>query len=356
MKTSDFNYDLPEEFIAQEPAPVRDECKLLCMERKTGKIQDKIFKDIIDFIEPGDLLVVNETRVAPCRLIGSKKGTGGAAEVFLLNKDENFPSTENAVYYQALVKPGRRLKKGAVVEFVKDSKTLLEAEIKDFSQKGSKGQRIVELRSFEGLDIDQAVHEIGNTPLPPYIHDYTGDMEMYQTVYSNVENSAAAPTAGLHFTDELIAKLESKGAKFAKVDLEVGIDTFRTVDEENPEDHQIHTELYSVPQKTVDLIAETKAKNKRVIAVGTTSVRSLESAARSGSVKPCLREATDLYILPGYEYKVVDAIITNFHIPQSTLLMLVSAFSSLENIQAAYEHAKQEKYRFLSFGDAMFLY
>ena len=356
MKTSDFNYDLPEEFIAQEPAPIRDQCKLLCMNKDTGEIKDRIFKDIYDYVNPGDLLVVNETRVAPCRLIGKKKGTGGVAAVFLLNKDENFPSTENSVHYQALVKPGRRLKSGAVVEFTKDSEVLLEVEVKDFSVKGSKGQRLVELRSFNGLDIDQAVHKIGNTPLPPYIHDYAGDMEMYQTVYSNVENSAAAPTAGLHFTDELIDKLKQKGAKFAKVDLEVGLDTFRTVEEEDPEKHQIHTELYSVPEKTVKMIEETKASGKRVIAVGTTSVRSLESAASSGNIEPCTRKATDLYILPGYEFKVVDAIITNFHIPQSTLLMLVSAFSSLENIQKAYEHAKREKYRFLSFGDAMFLY
>ncbi|MCF0104977.1 MAG: S-adenosylmethionine:tRNA ribosyltransferase-isomerase, partial [Eggerthellaceae bacterium] len=277
MKTSDFNYDLPVEFIAQEPAPVRDECKLLCMHRYSGELQDKIFKEIIDYIVPGDIIVINETRVLPCRLIGAKRATGGAAEVFLLNKDENFPSTKNSVFYQALVKPARRLKTGTIVEFVnKDNKLLLEAEVKVFSKTTQKGQRLVELHSFEGLDIDQAVHEIGHTPLPPYIRDYTGDMEMYQTVYSNVENSTAAPTAGLHFTDELIAKLKAKGVGFAKVDLEVGIDTFRTVDEENPEDHQIHTELYSVPQETVDLIVETKMKGKRVIAVGTTSVRSLE--------------------------------------------------------------------------------
>ena len=297
----------------------------------------------------------------PARLLGAKRGTGGAAEVFLLR--EVFgrePKTGSSALWETLVRPGRRLKPGAVVDFTDASdEVVLSAEVIDWVEDkgdGGKGERLVRLTT-PLPSLDEALHAVGHTPLPPYIKDYAGDEELYQTVYSTRERSAAAPTAGLHFTPELIDQLKRKGVRWETVELEVGLDTFRLVDEDDPEKHKIHTEFYTVPQRTVDAVAETKANGGRVIAVGTTSVRSLESAwdADAGAITARDREATSLYILPGYHYNVVDGLITNFHVPRSTLMMLVSAFSTRENVMAAYQHAVQERYRFFSFGDAMLI-
>lgn len=382
LTTDDFDYELPEELIAQEPAPIRDECRLLVMKRDIGTLEDKIFKDIIDYLQPGDLLVANETRVMPARLIGHKRGTGGVAEVFLLREaKQGLERTNQSATWEVLVRPGKRLKPGAVVDFVSSSdptsssdpisssdltsssdpisssteNVVLSAEVIDWVEGAQKGERLVRL-STALPSLDEALHAVGHTPLPPYIKNYAGDEELYQTVYSHEERSAAAPTAGLHFTPELIEDIKAKGIGWETVHLEVGLDTFRIVEEDNPRDHQIHTERYTVPQRTVDAIKRTKEQGGRVIAVGTTSVRSLESAwdAEQGLIARD-REATSLYILPGYEFKVVDALITNFHVPRSTLMMLVSAFSTRDNIMKAYRHAIKRKYRMLSFGDAMFI-
>lgn len=415
MRTDDFDYNLPEELIAQEPAAVRDECRLLVMDRASGEVEDRIFKDIIDYLQPGDLLVANETRVMPARLLGAKRGTGGAAEVFLLRECGGpEPRTNRVAFWEVLVRPGKRLKpgSGAVVDFTDAAgDVVLSAEIIDWARDGQRGERVARL-STTLPSLDEALHAVGHTPLPPYIRDYAGDEELYQTVYSRRESSAAAPTAGLHFTPELIERLRERGIGWATVELEVGLDTFRVVDEDDPEKHHIHTEFYTVPQATVDAVNATHAAGGRVVAVGTTSVRSLESAwdpgassaagfsggasaagwqettgdaaaqadggdqgassldrradAADASAAPADggrgalvardREATSLYILPGYEFHVVDALITNFHVPRSTLMMLVSAFSTRENILAAYQHAIDERYRLLSFGDAMFLH
>ncbi len=395
MKTSDFDYDLPEELIAQEPAANRDQCRMLVMDRVTGALEDRIFCDIKEYLRPGDLIIANETRVLPARLLGTKRGTGGAAEVFLLKEaaaPENNgapreasergsscapatncasntsgapasePTSSNAsAYWEVLVKPGRRLKAGAVVDFCdQDGNVALSAEIIDFVDhegEDNKGQRLARLTTTHP-SLDEALHAVGKTPLPPYIKDYTGDMEMYQTVFSKREGSAAAPTAGLHFTPQLIEEIKGMGVKWMTVELEVGLGTFRIVDEENAEDHHIHTECYTVPEAVVKAVEETKAAGGRVIAIGTTSVRSLESAwdAQAGKLLPRNREATSLYILPGYHFNVVDCMVTNFHVPKSTLMMLVSAFSTRENIMNAYQHAIDERYRMLSFGDAMFMY
>ena len=395
MKTSDFDYDLPEELIAQEPAANRDQCRMLVMDRVTGALEDRIFRDIKEYLRPGDLIIANEPRVLPARLLGTKRGTGGAAEVFLLKEaaapevdgaaskasergsscapaadcTNSIPSTpvgkpasSNAsAYWEVLVKPGRRLKAGAVVDFCdQDGNVALSAEIIDFVDhegEDNKGQRLARLTTTHP-SLDEALHAVGKTPLPPYIKDYTGDMEMYQTVFSKREGSAAAPTAGLHFTPQLIEEIKAMGVKWMTVELEVGLGTFRIVDEENAEDHHIHTEYYTVPEAVVKAVEETKAAGGRVIAIGTTSVRSLESAwdTQAGKLLPRNREATSLYILPGYHFNVVDCMVTNFHVPKSTLMMLVSAFSTRENIMNAYQHAIDERYRMISFGDAMFMY
>ena len=366
MLTSDFDYELPPELIAQEPAAVRDECRLLAMDRATGALQDLIFHDIEGLLRPGDLLVANETRVRPARLLGAKRGTGGVSEVLLLREVfDREPKTSKSAVWEALVKPGKRLKPpaeqggtGAVVDFAQaDGTVALSAEVLDWGSGATRGERIVRLTT-ELPSLDEALHAVGHTPLPPYIKGYQGDEELYQTVYSTHESSAAAPTAGLHFTPELIERLRAKGIGWETVELEVGLDTFRIVDEDDPTAHQMHTEFYTVPQHTVDAINRTHEQGGRVIAVGTTSVRSLESAwnAQAGALEACDRAATSLYILPGYTFHVVDALITNFHVPRSTLMMLVSAFSSREHLMAAYQHAIDERYRFFSFGDAMFLY
>ncbi|MDO5116923.1 MAG: tRNA preQ1(34) S-adenosylmethionine ribosyltransferase-isomerase QueA [Eggerthellaceae bacterium] len=378
MKTSDFDYELPAELIAQEPMVPRDACRLLVMDRKTGEVTDRIFSQIIDELCPGDLLVANETRVMPARLLGQKHGSGGSAEVFLLRQsfavsDADYPGIElgtdkadsiNQIsYWEVLVRPGKRLKPASDPEHAPridftdcEGKVVLSAQIADWSHSGQKGERLARL--FTPLQsMDAALHAVGHTPLPPYIKDYAGDEELYQTVYSQREASAAAPTAGLHFTPELIERIEEAGIMWSTVELEVGLDTFRIVDEDDPTSHIIHTEYYTVPQETIDAIQACKERGGRVIAVGTTSVRSLESAWDEGLGCVCARnrEATSLFILPGYSFRVVDALITNFHVPRSTLMMLVSAFSTRDNIMAAYQHAIQSRYRMLSFGDAMFI-
>lgn len=366
MRTSDFEYDLPEELIAQEPHIPRDECRMLALDAATGAIEDRIFSDVIEYLRPGDLLVANETRVLPARLLGHKRGTGGAAEVFLLREvggDE--PRTNRIAFWEVLVKPGKRLKPGtgAVVDFCDENGNIvLSAEVVDWARNGQRGERVARI-STELDSLDEALHAVGKTPLPPYIKDYAGDDELYQTVYSKNESSAAAPTAGLHFTEELIDACRAKGIEWATVELEVGLDTFRVVDEEDPLTHKMHTEFFSIPESTVAAIERCKARGGRVVAVGTTSVRSLESAAAlardTGSealLEACDREATSLFIYPGYEFQVVDALITNFHVPRSTLMMLVSAFAGYDNIMRAYEHAVDERYRLLSFGDAMFIH
>ena len=377
MKTSDYDYDLPEELIAQEPAPVRDACRMLVMDRQTGALTDRIFRDIEEYLQPGDLLIANEARVLPARLLGAKRGTGGAAEVFLLREvTGEEPRTNTCAYWEVLVRPGKRLKPGtgAVVDFEDaEGNVALSAEIVDWAAGAQKGERVAKLTTTLP-SLDEALHAVGNTPLPPYIRNYAGDKEMYQTVFSKRESSAAAPTAGLHFTPELIERLKAKGVRWETVELEVGLDTFRVIDEEDPALHMIHTEFFTVEQRVIDAVAETRANGGRVIAVGTTSVRSLESAwdahmagnetAKPGSAAAATatgglrardREATSLYILPGYEFNVVDAMVTNFHVPRSTLMMLVSAFSSRENLLGAYQHAIDERYRMLSFGDAMLI-
>lgn len=375
LTTSDFDYDLPQELIAQTPHPTRDGCKMLVMKRENGSLQDRIFRDIYDYLKPGDLLVANETRVIPARLLGNKHETGGAAEVLLLRERFDIEEkTNTSAIWEALVKPGRRLKPGAIIDFTceqndspsassndpasaSDSPVIMQAEVLDWIEDAQKGERLVRLTTpLESLD--EALHQIGHTPLPPYIKNYQGDEELYQTVFSREEKSAAAPTAGLHFTPELIERLKEKGVGFETVHLEVGLDTFRVVETEDPHEHHMHTEYYSVPQKTVDAIKRTKEKGGRVIAVGTTSVRSLESAWDSEANELVARErqTTNLFIFPGYTFNVVDALITNFHVPRSTLMMLVSAFSSRDNIMKAYRHAIKRKYRLLSFGDAMFIY
>lgn len=358
MKTSDFDYDLPPELIAQEPAPDRDGCRLLVMDRATGALEDRIFRDIVEYLHPGDLLVANETRVMPARLLGAKRGTGGAAEVFLL-RPHGTPLENRSALWEVLVRPGKRLKPGtgAVVDFVDASGDVaLSAEIVDWAGGAQKGERLARL-STTLPSLDEALHAVGRTPLPPYIKDYAGDEELYQTVYSRRESSAAAPTAGLHFTPALIERLREQGVGWETVELEVGLDTFRIVDEDDPAQHVIHTEYYTVPPRTADAIAETRARGGRVVAVGTTSVRSLESAwdAEAQAVTPRDRETTSLYLLPGSAFHVVDALVTNFHVPRSTLMMLVSAFSTRDNIMAAYAHAIEKRYRMLSFGDAMLI-
>ncbi len=358
MKTSDFDYDLPEERIAQEPAPIRDQCKMLVMDRRTGALQDRIFCDVYDFIEPGDVLVANETRVLPARLLGTKRGTGGAAEVFLLRETMGHePATNTSAVWEVLVRPGKRLKPGAVIEFTDDQGNVaLQVEIIDWTENG-KGERIARLSTTARATLDEALHAVGHTPLPPYIRNYAGDEEMYQTVYSTEEKSAAAPTAGLHFTPQLIERIKQKGAYFETVELQVGLDTFRVVDEEDPTQHQMHTETYTVPQRVVDACNAAHARGNRVIAVGTTSVRSLESAWDEQANELLARKEakTSLFLLPGSEFHVVDALITNFHVPKSTLMMLVSAFSTRENVMTAYRHAIVNEYRMLSFGDAMLI-
>ncbi|MDO4537126.1 MAG: tRNA preQ1(34) S-adenosylmethionine ribosyltransferase-isomerase QueA [Coriobacteriales bacterium] len=362
MRTDDFDYNLPEELIAQAPAEPRDSCRLLVLDRATGQVSHRRFTDVLEYLDPEDLLVANKTRVLPARLVGHKP-TGGVAEVLLLRRREDLDALGGT--WECLVHPGRRLRQGALVEFCAGgllapagAEVVLTGEILDFVE-GSRGGRLVHFTPQGSRSLDEAIHAVGNLPLPPYITGYKGDPEKYQTVFAmQEEHSAAAPTAGLHFTPELLEKIRAKGVRWAEVELEVGIDTFRLVEEDDPRQHVIHTERYHVSQEVVDAVHECKASGHRVIAVGTTSVRSLESAwdAERGDIVCRENATTNLFLMPGSEFHVVDALITNFHVPRSTLMMLVSAFATREQIMDAYAQAIEQRYRMLSFGDAMLIY
>lgn len=386
MKTDDFDYPLPDELIAQEPAEPRDSCRLLVLNREDGSLEHRHFTDIVDYLDPGDLLVANKTRVMPARLVGHKRQTGGVSETLLLKRREDLDPMGHV--WECLVNPGKRLKPGAVIEYrtggahaPMSAPVVLTGEILDFLD-DNRGGRLVRYTPAEGLSLDEAMHKAGHVPLPPYITKYEGDPEKYQTVYAmHEEHSAAAPTAGLHFTPQLIDRIRQMGVGWATVELEVGIDTFRLVTEDDPTKHVMHTERYHVPQSVVDAVHATKEAGHRVIAVGTTSVRSLESAfdpdapawstpvvarrfedapdsARTlgkGDIVERRDATTNLYLMPGSTYHVVDALITNFHVPRSTLMMLISALATREQIMAAYSEAIRQRYRFLSFGDAMLI-
>jgi len=341
LKVEDFDYYLPEELIAQSPAEKRDESRLLVYHRDTGKIEHRIFRDVIEYLNKGDCLVINDTRVIPARLLGRRADTGGKIEFVLLHQMDD-------KRWEVLVKPGRRAQIGAVFVF---GNGLLEATVLD---RAPEGGRIVEFQ-YEGL-FNEVLDKVGIVPLPPYIRKQIDDPERYQTVYAKHRGSVAAPTAGLHFTIPLLEKIQASGVNIVRVTLHVGLGTFRPVKESNVEQHRMHEEYYRISEEAARAVNETKERGGRVIAVGTTSTRALESSADdSGRVHPTERGCTDLFIYPGYEFKVVDALITNFHLPKSTLLMLVSAMCSREEILRVYQEAIKERYRFFSFGDAMMI-
>ncbi|MBQ4448681.1 MAG: tRNA preQ1(34) S-adenosylmethionine ribosyltransferase-isomerase QueA [Clostridia bacterium] len=339
MKTSDFYYDLPHELIAQSPAEKRDMSRLLVYNRETGSIEDRIFHDVIDYLEPGDVLVRNVTKVIPARLYAKREGTGGAMEFLLLRR-------VNETDWECLVKPGRKALPGR--EFIVNdelSVTVLEC-LED-------GNRIVRL-NYEGI-FEEVLDRAGEMPLPPYITEKLEDRSRYQTVYARDNGSAAAPTAGLHFTPELLEAIRAKGVFIADVLLHVGLGTFRPVSAENVEDHHMHSEFWQITEEAAELINSARRAGGRIISVGTTGCRTLESAADDNGVVHAGSGWTDIFITPGYKFKAVDALITNFHLPESTLLMLISAFSSREEIMRVYKHAVDERYRFFSFGDAMLI-
>ncbi len=339
MKVTDFDYDLPEELIAQTPIQKRDMSRLMVLNRDKKTIEHKVFHDILDYLNPGDCLVINNTKVLPARLYGTKT-TGAKVEVLLLKQLQGD-------IWECIVRPGNKLKPGTAVTF-KDG--LLKAEILDIMEGGTRKVKFM----YEGI-FNEILDQIGLMPLPPYIHEELKEKDRYQTIYAKYDGSAAAPTAGLHFTEELLKRIEAKGVNIARVTLHVGIGTFRPVKEENIEDHEMHSEHFYIKQEDVDKINKAKDEGKRVISVGTTSCRVLESIAdENGHVAVC-EDDTSIYIYPGYKFKCIDALITNFHLPKSTLLMLVSALAGREYILDAYKEAVKEKYRFFSFGDAMFI-
>ena len=340
MKTSDFFYELPEELIAQDPLEDRTASRLLVLDRKTDKLEHKIFSDVIDYLNPGDCLVINNTRVIPARLIGEKEGTGGKVEILLLKRRKND-------IWESLVKPGKKLRPGARVTF---GDGRLKAEILEIAEEGN---RLVKFY-YEGI-FEEILDSLGEMPLPPYITHKLEDKEMYQTVYAKFDGSAAAPTAGLHFTTELLEKIKHKGVRIASITLHVGLGTFRPVKVEDVNNHHMHTEWYEVNKEAADIINETKKNGGRVICVGTTSCRTIESVADENGLMSAKTGETDIFIYPGYKFKVMDGLITNFHLPESTLVMLVSAFAGKERVLSAYETAVKERYRFFSFGDAMIL-
>lgn len=338
MKVSDFNYNLPQELIAQVPIKNRDESRLMVLDKKNKTIEHKIFKDIINYLKPGDCLVRNNTKVIPARLYGIKEETGINVEFLLLNRIEGD-------YWEVMVRPGRRLKEGTKVIF---GNGILQAEILEIMNGGNRKVKF----TYEGI-FNEILDKIGLMPLPPYIHEKLKEKDRYQTVYAKYEGSAAAPTAGLHFTNELLEEIRQKGIDIANVTLHVGIGTFRPVKEENVEEHAMHTEHFYIKQEDVEKINKAKKEGHRIIAVGTTSCRVLESIAdENGYVKP-IEADTGIFIYPGYKFKCIDGLITNFHLPESTLIMLVSALAGKDYIMNAYEEAVKEKYRFFSFGDAM---
>lgn len=340
MKVEDFNYNLPEELIAQTPLEKRDSSRLLVLDKKTGELEHKHFKDIINYLDKGDTLVLNDTKVLPARLIGVKEETNAVIEILLLKNTEG----DN---WECLVKPARRIKVGTIVSFGEGK---LKAECIKEEDEGIRHFKLL----YKGILLE-ILEELGTMPLPPYIHEKLEDQSRYQTVYAKEVGSAAAPTAGLHFTKELLKDIEAKGVNIAYVTLHVGLGTFRPVSVDTIEEHEMHSEYYSMTKEVADLLNETKKNGKRIIAVGTTSTRTLETiATKYNEFKEC-SGWTNIFIYPGYEFKAIDSLSTNFHLPKSTLVMLVSALAGRENILNAYNEAVKEQYRFFSFGDAMFI-
>lgn len=344
MNLHDFYYELPKELIAQDPLEDRSSSRLLITDRKTGELRHEIFRNITNYLNPGDCLVLNDTKVIPARLFGRRKDTGASVEILLLTRKTDTD-------WECIVKPGKKCRKGHSFFFGPDaSSAILSGEITEVLEDGN---RIIRF-SFDGI-FEEILDQLGQMPLPPYITHKLKDKNRYQTVYAVHDGSAAAPTAGLHFTKELLSEIEKKGVSIARVTLHVGLGTFRPVKEENILDHQMHSEFYIVPEESAQLINRTRKAGGRIICVGTTSTRTLESAAsEDGKIEAC-SGWTDIFIYPDYRFKITDGLITNFHLPESTLVMLVSAFSSREIILNAYQEAIRQQYRFFSFGDAMFL-
>ncbi len=340
MKVSDFDFYLPEELIAQHPLEKRDESRLMVLDKKTGEIEHKRFYDIIDYLNKGDTLVLNNTRVMPARLIGEKENTGGKIEFLLLKRVEGDK-------WECLAKPGKSAREGRRFTF---GNGILKAQVIEVLENGN---RIVEFY-YDGI-FEQVLDSLGEMPLPPYIHEKLEDKERYQTVYSKEKGSAAAPTAGLHFTKELLKKIQDKGVNIVYLTLHVGLGTFRPVKVENIENHNMHSEFYMLSKESAEVINETKKRGNRVISVGTTSTRTLETIGDENGMVKEQSGWTNIFIYPGYKFKVVDNLITNFHLPESTLIMLVSTLAGKENVMNAYNIAVKEKYRFFSFGDAMFI-
>lgn len=340
MNIKEFYYDLPQELIAQDPLEDRASSRLLTLDKNSGAFSHHVFRDIVDYLNPGDCLVVNNTKVIPARLMGEKVGTGAGIEVLLLKRKEND-------VWETLVKPGKKARPGAKISF---GDGLLVGEVIDVVEEGN---RLIQF-SYEGI-FEEILDKLGQMPLPPYITHRLKDKNRYQTVYAKHEGSAAAPTAGLHFTPELLEEIKAKGVSIAHVTLHVGLGTFRPVKVENILEHHMHSEFYMIEEDQAALINETKKNGGRIICVGTTSCRTLESAADDNGILHAGSGWTEIFIYPGYRFKILDALITNFHLPESTLLMLVSALAGREHVMAAYEEAVKEKYRFFSFGDAMFI-
>lgn len=341
LKTSDFYFDLPEELIAQDPLEDRSSSRLLCLDKNTGATEHHIFREIIDFLNPGDCLVLNNTKVIPARLLGHREPTGGAVEVLLLKRNEGD-------VWETLVKPGKKCKPGTRLSF---GDGRLKAEVLETVNEGN---RLIKF-FYEGI-WEEVLDSLGEMPLPPYITHKLQDKNRYQTVYAKFDGSAAAPTAGLHFTKELLEDIEKKGVKVCYVTLHVGLGTFRPVKVDNILEHHMHTEVFNVSPETAAVINETKAAGGRVICVGTTSCRTIESSCDESGKVIAQSGDTSIFIYPGYKFKVLDALITNFHLPESTLVMLVSALAGRENVLNAYDEAIKERYRFFSFGDAMFIH
>ncbi len=340
MNIKEFYYDLPEELIAQDPLADRSSSRLLTLDKNSGAFSHHVFRDIVDYLNPGDCLVVNNTKVIPARLMGEKEGTGAGIEVLLLKRKEND-------VWETLVKPGKKARPGARISF---GNGLLVGEVVDVVEEGN---RLIKFE-YEGI-FEEILDQLGQMPLPPYITHRLEDKNRYQTVYAKHDGSAAAPTAGLHFTPELLEIIKAKGVKVAEVTLHVGLGTFRPVKVENILEHHMHSEFYMVEEEQAAMINETKKNGGRVICVGTTSCRTLESATGDDGILKAGSGWTEIFIYPGYQFKILDALITNFHLPESTLLMLVSALAGRDNVMAAYEEAVKERYRFFSFGDAMFI-
>ncbi len=341
MKTSDFFYELPQELIAQTPVYPRDSSRLMILNKKNGSVEHKIFHDLIDYLNPNDCLILNDTRVIPARIYGVKKGTGAVVEFLLLKQSENN-------VWECLCKPGKRAKIGTEFVF---GEGLVDCEVVDVTEDGNRKIKF----NCDSKEIYTILDKIGKMPLPPYITEELKDGERYQTVYSKELGSAAAPTAGLHFTTEMLEQIKEKGVKIGYVTLHVGLGTFRPVKVDDVTNHKMHSEHYHISQETADLINETKKNGGRVISVGTTSTRTLESVATKNGCICEDEDDTSIFIYPGYKFKCIDALVTNFHLPESTLIMLISAFAGYDNVMNAYKIAVQEKYRFFSFGDAMFI-